>query len=188
MKITLDNKVLDAFNMKYVTLSERTFDGVSGYDHYRLLQCLGSQFSNSLLFDIGTRTGASAIAMAQNPTNQVHSFDIKNTNPVAWKNVVYHVGNIMDMAEWKAKMLTSPLISLDVDPHDGGFEQAFLDFLSKNSYKGMLYMDDINLDRYPKLRALWNSITLKKVDVTKYGHFSGSGLVLFDPTMEIEMV
>lgn len=192
MIITLKNEVLDKLDMSYVHPENPLFidfrNDKSGHNHYRLLAYISQQFDNAVFLDIGTRSGASACALASNPSNHVHSFDIYNTSPLPYKNVTYHIGNILEMSEWKERLIASSFISLDVDPHDGVFEKQFMLYLSDNSYKGMLYMDDTNIDTYSKLRDFWNSITLKKVDVTKYGHGTGSGIVLFDPSMEIEMV
>ena len=75
-------------------------------------------------------------------------------------------------------MLSSPFISLDVDPHDGKFEKEFIDLLGVNRYKGMVYMDDTFMNKFPNLRDYWETITQKKVNVSKVGH--GSGIVLLN--------
>lgn len=183
MKISLNNKVLDTIDMSYFEPT-KTFSWKSGCDHYRLLAHLSSHFNNTTLIDIGTRSGASAIALAKNSTNIVHSFDIEELSPHSYPNVVYHKCKLLEANEFHSLILTSPLISLDVN-HDGVFERDFLDFLIKNDYKGLLYLDDIHTEKFPAMEVFWNSITLPKEDVTMYGHCSGSGIVVLDPTIEI---
>jgi hypothetical protein len=115
----------------------------------------------------------------------VQSFDISAAvNPKPHRNVTYNVQNIFDNGDTLKLILSSPFISLDVD-HLGTVERQFLAFLMINQYKGILYLDDIHTDRFPEMEPFWNEIPIKKVDVTKYGHCSGSGLVLFNEDDEI---
>ena len=75
-------------------------------------------------------------------------------------------------------LLSSPFICLDVDPHDGQFEPKFIKWLVENSYKGVLILDDVHLN--PPMQKFWNEVTLSKHDITEFGHFSGTGVVLFN--------
>ena len=52
--------------------------------------------------------------------------------------------------------------------------------LQKYKYKGLLFLDDIHQSK--EMDDWWNTITLPKYDLSKYGHFSGSGIVVFDPS------
>jgi hypothetical protein len=182
MKLILDNKILDSIDMNYANPTA-TFKALSGIDHYRLMAYISQQFNNSVLFDIGTCVGGSAWALAFNPSNHVHSFDICDCGTTKKSNVTYHIGNILEMPEWREKMLEAPFISLDVDPHSGKFESEFITFLDRNSYRGILYMNDTFTDRFPELHKYWETITQKKINVTKVGH--ASGIVLFNSDDEI---
>jgi hypothetical protein len=144
-------------------------------EHYKLLAHLANNLHNATLYDIGTCRGLSAIAMASNPSNRVVSYDIENfLDCTAPANVEFKIGDCyLDPG-----MLTSPLISLDVDPHDGEFEKRFIDYLIANNYKGMVICDDIHLS--PQMQNFWNNVTVKKFDVTEFGHCTGTGMIVFE--------
>ena len=144
-------------------------------EHYKLLAYLANNLHNTVVYDIGTYRGLSAIAMASNPTNKVVSYDIEDflecETPA---NVEFKIGDCyLDQG-----MLKSPLISLDVDPHDGEFEKKFIAFLIANNYKGTVICDDIHLSL--QMKNFWDSVTVKKYDVTEVGHYSGTGMIVFD--------
>lgn len=143
-------------------------------EHYKLLAYLSSKMDNTVIYDIGTYRGLSAVAMAANKTNKVISYDIVDlveiTSP---KNVEFKVGNCYE-DEGLAK---APLILLDVDPHDGVFEPQFIKWLKENNFKGLLVLDDIHLNE--GMEKFWNDIDLEKYDVTEFGHYSGTGIVVF---------
>lgn len=164
-----------------------------GREHYNLLAHLTSQLPDgSTVVDIGTLNGSSALALSSNPNIKVISYDIVNNLPDPDKaNSILHVPNIeyrlkdgiQDMKEY---IDTAPLIFLDVDPHDGVQEKRFFELLIENNYKGIVVCDDIHLNA--DMDALWDWIPKPKIDVTKYGHWSGTGIVLFDTTVEILLV
>lgn len=183
MKIVLNNSILDAIDMSFANPTN-FFSWNSGQDHYRLLTFLSRMFENRTLVDIGTRDGGSAIALANTSTNLVESFDIMTVPAVPYKNVTYNVQNIFENQSTLDLILKSPFISLDID-HLGKVERQFMNFLIENKYDGILYLDDIDTDMFPEMRTFWKEITQRKIDVTKYGHLSGSGLVLFNENIEI---
>jgi hypothetical protein len=79
---------------------------------------------------------------------------------------------------WKEKILKSPLIFLDIDPHEGIMEYEFYMWLREINYKGLLLLDDIWY--FKGMRDhLWYRIMDTKWDLTDLGHWSGSGLVDF---------
>jgi hypothetical protein len=53
-----------------------------------------------------------------------------------------------------------------------------LNTLEKNGYRGIVILDDIHLNDH--MNTFWNNITQKKHDVTNVGHFSGTGIIIFD--------
>jgi hypothetical protein len=144
-------------------------------EHYKLVAHLANNLHNTVVYDIGTYRGLSAIAMASNPTNKVVSYDIEDflecTTPT---NVEFKIGDCFLDPE----MPKSPLILLDVDPHDGKFEKKFIEFLIANNYKGMVVCDDIHLNL--QMEQFWEGVTVKKYDVTEIGHYSGTGMIIFD--------
>ena len=73
-------------------------------------------------------------------------------------------------------LFRSDVIMLDTY-HDGEFEKEFYDFI-KPDFKGVLVLDDIHLNK--PMQSFWRSITEPKEDLTKIGHYSGTGVVYFD--------
>jgi hypothetical protein len=144
-------------------------------EHYKLLAHLANNLNDVTVYDIGTYRGLSAIAMSSNPSNRVVSYDIENFLECASPaNVEFKIGDCYLDPE----MLNSPLISLDVDPHDGEFEKRFIAYLITNKYKGTVICDDIHLS--PQMQDFWDSVTVKKFDVTEFGHSSGTGMIVFE--------
>lgn len=197
MKISSDIYKVDLSGLKqYIdwcpTYAKYFVDDV-GREHYKLLGHLTSQLPDgSTVVDLGTLNGSSALALASNPNIKVATYDIVNNLPDPDKaKSVLHVPNIefrlkdgiQDMNEYIEK---TPLIFLDVDPHDGVQEKRFFELLIENNYKGIVVCDDIHLNA--DMDALWNWIPKPKIDVTKYGHWSGTGIVMFDTSVEILLV
>jgi hypothetical protein len=157
----------------------------AGRQHYRLLESLSAEVSGCTLFDIGTHKGMSALALASNRTNTVRSFDLveKPGRPNA-PNLHYHTDDLMSpegRSAWAAELLASPLIFLDIDPHEGTREYAFYEWLRDNDYKGQLICDDIW--HFKEMRdKFWYKIPSEhKTDLTERGHWSGTGRIRFHP-------
>lgn len=91
-------------------------------------------------------------------------------------NIEFRIGDFTQDSE----ICKSPLILIDTDPHDGIQEEEFHRFLLSSAYKGLVIWDDIHLN--PAMRAFWDSIkgsVKTKVDLTAFGHWSGTGLVIY---------
>ncbi|MEJ2157940.1 MAG: hypothetical protein P8X96_21635 [Desulfobacteraceae bacterium] len=145
-------------------------------EHYQLLAYLSTRFNDATLFDIGTLKGYSALALSFNPANRVISYDIKDfkelSKPEKLANIEYRIGNALQDPE----LVSSPLILLDTE-HNGVFENQVYSFLKQNHYKGLLVLDDINLN--DAMKRFWHAIDLPKEDLTDIGHWSGTGIVNF---------
>ena len=59
-----------------------------------------------------------------------------------------------------------------------GYKKRIFDALKKKGFSGIVLVDDIKLTE--GIKTFWNEIEHKKYDLTKYGHWSGTGLVIFD--------
>lgn len=165
-----------------------------GKEHYRLLSYLSTQFDNLNILDIGTARGHSALSLSYNKTNTVHSFDITefvvNKSIQTLPNVRYYSDNLWD-AEAAAKHIdlikSSPLIFLDVDPHEGHMELAFYQFLKNIGYQGLMICDDIH--HFEGMRRFWSQIPIdEKYDISRYGHWSGTGLIRFSTNTMFEFI
>ena len=149
----------------------------AGIEHYKLIAYISTMFDNSNLIDVGTYKGNSALAMSYNSSNRVHSFDLKDFIdlhglPV---NLTHYIDNILN-ENYKDLILSSPFILLDTS-HDGTFEKQFYFYLKENNYIGYLLLDDIKLNE--EMKEYWNWIEEEKYDVSDFGHWSGTGLVIF---------
>lgn len=149
---------------------------------YKLLSYLSNQLpKGSLVADLGTFTGTSAIALATNKDVSVRSYDIERRLPYTGK-ICSDMSNILcieqDCTGCVDEFVNAKLIYMDVHPHDGIQEKIVFSKLVEKKYKGILILDDILM--FEGLKAFWDSITKKKLDATDYGHYSGTGVVIFD--------
>lgn len=180
----IKNKILNVTNEELNNLNLDKFKSFgprdwfymeSGKEHYRLLVFISTLFDNINIIDIGTYLGESALALSNNQNNFIYSFDVINRKINFNKNnLKFIVGNVIDYD--KSIILNSPFIILDTY-HDGTFEEEFYQYLLKMNYKGLLFLDDINLNQ--EMKKFWDNIQTEKHDLTKLGHWSGSGLVYF---------
>lgn len=179
------NDIKDLNLNKYMDIIDNTNDmeffGNCGRQHYRFLAYISTLFNNIDIFDIGTHRGSAALALSYNSTNKVYSFDIENRTKNYTKtpsNIEFVQYNLFDNPnnnDWTKKILNSPLIFLDIDPHDGILEYKFYKFLLDNNYEGFLILDNIHY--FDGMRVFWNKIKTPKYDLTSIGHWSGTGLV-----------
>lgn len=160
-------------------------------EHYRLLSGLIKRLSPQLSVDIGTYRGCSARVMLDNSpsTARVVTFDIEDYDSFDW--------TVLKEADFQDNRLTclkedlgettvfenrknlfeeADFIMLD-GPKNDVFEELFLTRLSKLSLSKKtrwLFVDDI---RFSNMQKLWRRIQSPKLDLSSFGHFSGSGLV-----------
>lgn len=150
-----------------------------GQEAFKLYAYISSLFSGKKIADIGTRYGNSALALSYG-NNIVDSYDI-NKDYFKVVNDLISKDNIQffleDITESK-KLLDYYIISLDIDPHSAEQEEKCLKFLIKNKWDGILLLDDIG-PSWPEMNKWWNEISVRKYDLTKYGHASGTGLIDF---------
>jgi hypothetical protein len=161
----------------------------AGDENYKLFAYLANEITNGTIIDITTDKLSSG-AFANNINNKVYMFDIlncisDNEKKNLWpnNNVIYSNENITDDTirdKFKDLILNSSIISIDYHPHNGIFEYNFYQWLKENNYKGLLIFDDIHY--FKEMRDnLWHKIpSSEKYDVTKFGHWSGTGLVVFN--------
>lgn len=147
----------------------------SGKEHYRLLMYISTLCDNEIIFDVGTNKCMSAIALSYNKLNKVKTFDIVKLLPENpnIENIEYILGDSTKDIDLEK----CPIIFLDVD-HDGIYEDIFYDHLKSINWKGILILDDIHLN--DPMKNFWNRIEEKKYDITSIGHWSGTGLVIFE--------
>jgi FkbM family methyltransferase len=175
-----------------------------GKEHYKLLTCISQSIKNGIIIDIGSHNGNSAVALGYslflNNENDIYSFDIKNMlEPECEKffdkyAIQYRLENIFDRnirEKYKFLLLSSSVILIDIDPHNGILEYEMYNWLNVNNYQGIIIYDDIFLkvdhiaNGYEptthNMIDFWNKIPNEhKLDLTNIGHWSGTGIVCFN--------
>jgi hypothetical protein len=148
-----------------------------GQEHYKLLAYYSSNIENGIILDIGTNRGCSSLALAYNPSNKVHSFDLYDLKELSQypPNITYHIDFVTN-PKYEQIVKDSEFILLDTF-HDGVFEAQMYQYLTDLNWKGVLMLDDIHLNE--EMKSFWDNIKLAKVDVTNVGHVTGTGLVFF---------
>lgn len=154
-------------------------------EHYKLLSYLANKFNNTTVIDAGTYQGYSALALAQNPSNRVKSYDIMTLSfPFLQPYTNVELLNKDINNESKEVLCGAPLISLDIDPHDGEQEARFIEKLVGIGYEGYVVCDDIHLNA--NMNYWWSMVTLPKYDITDIGHVHGTGLICFGVEVNIK--
>ena len=80
------------------------------------------------------------------------------------------------------------IIMIDID-HLETVEIQILDRLRQLKFSGIILLDDTT--NHPDLQIrdcmtrVWESIPEKKYDITQYGHWSGTGIVIMNDTIDI---
>jgi hypothetical protein len=161
-------------------------------DHYRLLAGLLNQTKPRCVVDIGTWLGVGTRVMCDYaPYAEIHTFDLQAWDkfPTSWlktKDFKENGGRVTryledlsrDSVFEKHKNLLNKADFIMCDaPKDGYFEHKFYTLLSnlKMDVKPRwLFLDDI---RFPSEEKSWRMIKNPKIDLTSFGHFSGTGLV-----------
>jgi predicted O-methyltransferase YrrM len=164
-------------------------------EHYRLLSGLVATLRPTTVVEIGTATGLSALAMkaALPKSGKLVTFDV-----VPWRKfpAVPGVGAVAlsdeDFADgrleqriddlsipegWRRQshiLREADFVFIDAK-HDGEQERAFLQAFDEIGFtRGpIVAFDDIRLW---KLLAVWRDIARPKLDLTSFGHWSGTGL------------
>lgn len=148
-------------------------------EHYRLLIYLSNLVSNSILIDAGCHCGCSTLALAQNPTNKVLGYDTRfcHTPARGVTNCTFRQDDVLTLESHILR--SASIILLDIDPHDGIAERKFMYMLKRAKFRGLVVLDDIFA---PGMKEFWGDIGLHKLDITEYGHYSGTGVVSFNTT------
>ena len=194
MNIILNNETLDNFtliNHDYL-VDTNFYDNVSGVNEYRLYSYLSTLFSDIVIMDIGTYNGRSAVALSHNIDNKVISYNINDqinnaTHKIYTKsNIEFKVKNVMH--DLSVKFLEKvKIIVIDID-HFYTNEIELINKLQELNYNGLIILDDIHHPS-PKenecMQKLWNCIDAPKIDITKYGHSSGTGLINLSDNIHI---
>jgi len=162
-------------------------------EHYKLLAGLVKVLQPKLIIEIGTFTGLSALALKKclPPDGKLVTFDI-----IDWRKLANRALVEEDFADGRLEQrlddLSDPtvmerhlgllkgadLIFIDA-AKDGVQEQRFLTNFAGVQFDKppFIIFDDIRLWNMLKI---WRLIRHPKLDLTSFGHWSGTGLVAFE--------
>lgn len=174
-------------------------------DHYRLLsgllRTLDVVCGLESIVDIGTHYGTGTRVMLDfAPNATVSTFDLTpwdkfSTTFLCEEDFDYKGGRLSQHLEdlksdevfnkHKELLINADFIMCD-GPKDGVFERSFLTKLSSLEFPSkprFLFLDDI---KFKSEMPLWRSIQSPKIDLTSFGHFSGTGLVDISDGLKLE--
>lgn len=193
MKIEISNSILDNFQLinKEYLVDKTFYDLPSGQQEYHLYSYLTTFFNNTVILDIGTLNGRSAVSLSHNETNQVISYnitdDICNPNHKIYtkSNIEFRIKDILeDLTEEFVKKVK--IIVIDID-HFETIETKIIKKLDELHFSGIILLDDINrtiVSRPNYIQRLWNKLPYRKIDITRYAHWSGTGAIFMNTDIE----
>ena len=168
------------------------FEEGPGGSPYHLYAFLSTLFDDSIILDVGSQYGNSALAFSYNESNHVISYeidpwysnetyhtktrrDIERDN-ITWRDIDFRDDEDIDYEKVK-------IILIDIDPHGhkiAGKEEELrmIEHLLEKGWSGVLIFDDIN--KGCQMQDFWNELSISgwtKIDVSELGHSSGTGIL-----------
>ena len=198
MIIPISNHTLDNFTLlnKNYLVNSNYYEEKSGIQEYRLYSYLSTFFNKITILDIGTFDGRSAVALSHNENNKIISYDIFNHinnnhhQIYTKKNISFNIKNVLD--DLNEEMIKNvKIVMIDID-HYETIETLIINKLKQLNFSGFIILDDITKHPDPVMNScmnkLWDNITDTKYDFTKYGHWSGTGIIVMndDITFQFE--
>ncbi len=169
-------------------------------EHYRLLAGLVRTLKPRCIVEIGTAEGMSALALKKNlpPTGRIVTFDI-----VPWRSYpnpcledgdfqdgrlaqeVDDLGNAEAVERHRELLQGMDLLFIDA-AKDGSLERRLIQNLESLHFdqSPLVVFDDI---RVWNMLAIWHELRWPKLDLTSFGHWSGTGLCELAPTEPAEL-
>jgi predicted O-methyltransferase YrrM len=159
-------------------------------EHYRLLAGFVQILKPKIVIEIGTSTGLSALALRTYlaPEASLVTFDVIPWNQVP--GTLLREGDFKDgvlkqytddLSQWNeyvkhiSLMEQADIIFVDAKK-DGKMEKDFIDHFKATNFrnKPLIIFDDI---KNWMMLGIWRSIEQPKLDITSFGHFTGTGIV-----------
>jgi predicted O-methyltransferase YrrM len=185
-------------NKDTLHLNDSHYFNIYPGEHYRLLKAIALELKPKTVVEIGTHTGMGSLALTQGlpQASKVHTYDIVswdqlpshlNKNFFSSKKITQHLFNLADLEHFSSnqEIIESAEFIFCDGPKDGDFEYKFVSNLStlKPSKRRILMLDDI---RFKNMIDLWQSINSPKLDLSSFGHWSGTGLVDISNGLQIK--
>jgi len=169
-------------------LDDAIFYNIFPGEHYRLLRAIAKILNPSVALEVGTYTGMGSVALMQGQQEgQLYTFDIFPWNSFQThltkedfdkKKVVQIISDLSNANEFEKyiNLLNEAEIIFMDAPKDGLFEYKFISLITQLNpkKKKLLVLDDI---RFVNMIDLWVSIESPKIDISSFGHWSGTGLI-----------
>lgn len=163
-------------------------------EHYRLLAALVKALQPRTVIEIGTATGDCAITMKQAlpPEGTVVTFDlvpwqqaghgVMREEDFADGRLIQHLDDVTlpaGLAKHRALFESAELIFVDA-AKDGAMEERLLRLWQGVAFqrKPVFVFDDIRLWNMLKV---WRQMAWPKLDLTSFGHWTGTGLAEWQP-------
>jgi predicted O-methyltransferase YrrM len=165
--------------------------GIWPGEHYRLLSALVQVTNATNIIEIGTFHGIGSLSLLaglSEKSGKVTTFDIipydKFHDTILLPSDFYNnkltqiIGDLQDdefFEKQRALFEDADFIFMDA-AKDGYMEKKFLEQFSKCNFKKkvILMIDDIRLWN---MLQIWDEINLPKLDISGFGHYTGTGLV-----------
>ncbi|MCA6478659.1 MAG: hypothetical protein IM571_12005 [Chitinophagaceae bacterium] len=171
-----------------LNLPDSQFLNVFPGEHYRLLNAIVRASESKKIVEIGTATGLSALAMQESvPDVSVITYDIfewdkfpthfdkTDLDGIRMKQVIGNLSGDVFFKQNFNVLNNADIIFMDA-PKDDIFEYKMAQKLSTLTRKEfrLLIIDDI---QFVNMIDFWRSIESPKIDMTSFGHWSGTGVV-----------
>ncbi len=159
-------------------------------EHYRLLAAFIDELKPKTVVEIGTASGLSALAMLKYlPQDaKLYTFDILEWDkypethflPTDFADGRMHqiIGDVAipEVFNKHLPLLQETDFFFVDGPKDGIFERKFLNALSevKLPKEPLLVFDDV---RVWNMLDIWRHVSKPKLDITSFGHWSGTGII-----------
>ncbi len=186
--------ITDAVDTDLTDISSRIRNGTNYIDiypgeHYKLLAAIVKKIKPRVVVELGTHLGYSALCMKKfmPPGAVLYTFDV-----VPWEDFEDTILTERDFESGLVQFTDDLTIPQSIVKHqamleeadiifidalkDGKQEYLFLQNLSKVKFKKKCYFifDDIRLWN---MLDIWYNLDRPKIDLTSFGHWSGTGLV-----------
>jgi len=163
-------------------------------EHYRLLAAIVQTLRPHVVVEIGTFTGLSAVVMKQflPLDGRIVTYDIddwRSLDSPCFVDSDFEDGRleqrIADLSDpttclaHRDVLESADLIFID-GPHDGQTEERIIANFRQLSFRRppILLFDDVRLWTMLKF---WRELALPKMDITSFGHWSGTGIAEWKP-------
>ena len=116
---------LDITHLRNISLNSHDWHE-SGVSEYRLYAYLSTKFNDSIILDIGTHRGVSALSLSYNERNKIRSYDIleQGASTIKKDNISWHIGQFTEDSEIDWDNVS--IVMLDVGWHTGNEEREMI--------------------------------------------------------------